>query len=134
MRRVGAAGRAMLVAAAAADVGRAGSGAAPPPSAAVHARVARNRSIDRTASWSAKAATLTPPELETVTLKDPKDYKIIGKPIRGVDEPPIVTGKPIFGIDVTVPGMLLRRLREVPGVRRQGRDARTSTRSRRCRA
>jgi isoquinoline 1-oxidoreductase beta subunit len=41
----------------------------------------------------------------TVKLKDPKDFKIIGKPIGGVDSPKIVRGEPIFGIDVSVPGM-----------------------------
>jgi len=54
----------------------------------------------------AKAATITPPALETVKLKDPKDFRIIGKPTRSVDNQSIVTGKPIFGIDLTLPGML----------------------------
>jgi isoquinoline 1-oxidoreductase beta subunit len=52
-----------------------------------------------------EAAKVPPPNPMTLKLKDPKDFKIIGKPIGGVDSPRIVKGEPIFGIDVTVPGM-----------------------------
>ena len=54
---------------------------------------------------AAKAAKVAPPDLKTVMLKDPKDYTIIGKSVGGIDSPKVVTGQPLFGIDVTVAGM-----------------------------
>lgn len=53
---------------------------------------------------AAKAATLTPPE--TVTLKDPADWRIIGKPVPRLDTVDKVTGKLRYGADIKLPGML----------------------------
>lgn len=52
------------------------------------------------------AATLAVPAKDAVRLKDPKDFKLLGTRIGGVDNPAIVTGKPLFGIDVQLPGLL----------------------------
>jgi isoquinoline 1-oxidoreductase beta subunit len=103
LRRAGAAGRQMLVTAAAQTLGvpeaelTTGGGA-------VHHHASRRRL--GYGELVAKAGTLSPPDLERVTLKDPKDFTIIGRPIGGVDNHKVVTGQPLFGIDITVPGML----------------------------
>lgn len=53
-----------------------------------------------------KASSLPVPDPGSVLLKDAKDYKLLGTRIGGIDNPGIVTGKPLFGIDVQLPGML----------------------------
>lgn len=55
---------------------------------------------------AATAATLPVPAKEAVKLKDPKDYKLLGRRIPQIDTRAIVTGAPLFGLDVRLPGML----------------------------
>ena len=103
MRRVGAVGRAMLITAAA-DTWN-----VPPAECATEKGVVRHRASNRSLSYgelATKAASVTPPDLATIPLKDPRTFTIIGSRVRGVDTHAIVTGTPMYGIDVTMPGML----------------------------
>src|SRR5262249_23181158 len=63
----------------------------------------------RRATYSERAdaaARLTPPDPATVSLKDPKDFRLIGKPMPRKDVPPKVDGRAQYGIDKQVPDML----------------------------
>jgi isoquinoline 1-oxidoreductase subunit beta len=103
MRRVGAGVRATLVAAAAELWNVPASELTTASGTVHHARTNRSIGYGRIAT---RAAALTPPDAATLTLKDPKDYKIIGQRIPGVDNHAIVTGQPLYGIDVAMPGLL----------------------------
>src|SRR5258708_6542449 len=59
-----------------------------------------------------KAAKLTPPE--NAPLKDPKDFKLIGKATHRLDTSGKVNGSAVFGIDVKVPGMLTATVLRCP--------------------
>jgi len=111
LRRVGAAGRAMLVAEAAEVWG------VKPAECSTASGVVQHRPSGRKLGYGAlagKAASLPVPDLATLRLKNPKEFKIVGRPTPGVDSPLIVAGKPLFGIDVTVPGMLYAVFQKCP--------------------
>lgn len=58
------------------------------------------------------ASKMTPPA--NVTLKDRKDFKIIGKPLGNLEIKNIITGKPIFGSDFHRDGMVLAMVQRPP--------------------
>jgi isoquinoline 1-oxidoreductase beta subunit len=49
-----------------------------------------------------------------VPLKDPKDWKIIGKPMKRLDTVDKLTGKQIYGADIKLPGMLNASIKACP--------------------
>ena len=109
LRAAGATARAMLIAAAASewDVPAAECRAA--NGVVSHAPSGRKTTFGRVAAAAAK---LEPPR--AVKLKDPKDWKIAGQPVRRVEIPEIVTGGIRYGIDAQLPGMAYAAIAQCP--------------------
>jgi isoquinoline 1-oxidoreductase beta subunit len=111
LRRVGAVARAMLIQAAATAWNCAPGDCHTAPGQVIHKTSGKKASY---ASLAAQCASVTPPDPKSLTLKDPKTYRIIGTPIAQYDTQKIVTGQPLFGIDVRRPGMLFATFERAP--------------------
>jgi isoquinoline 1-oxidoreductase subunit beta len=101
MRTAGATAREMLIAAAAQKWGVDAADCHAENGAVVHTATKRRLTYG---SLAEAAGQLTPPT--NVKLKDPSEFKVIGKPIKRLDTPDKVCGKAMFGIDARRPGML----------------------------
>src|SRR4029077_14886004 len=112
VRRGGAAARLMLVQAAA-DQWKVPAGElAVSEGVITHAASGRKTSYGKVAAAAAK---LTPPDPKTIKLKDPKDWKIAGKPVKRLDTADKLNGTKVYAIDVKLPGMLLSAVKKSPG-------------------
>jgi isoquinoline 1-oxidoreductase subunit beta len=103
MRQTGAAARAMLVQAAALRWGVDARELTTARGRILHEATGRSLGYGEVAS---AAARLSPPDPTAVSLKEPAQFTIIGRPTVGVDSARIVRGEPIFGVDTRLPGML----------------------------
>ena len=103
LRRAGAAGRQMLIEAAAATWKVKAADCSAEDSVVTHTPTGRTLGYGALAE---RAARLPVPDLNKVTLKDESKFKIIGTSVVDPDKARIVAGAQPFGIDVKVPGML----------------------------
>jgi isoquinoline 1-oxidoreductase beta subunit len=63
---------------------------------------------------AAAAAKITPPDPKDIKLKDPKDWKIAGKPLKRLDTADKLNGSKVYAIDVKLPGMLNAAIKDAP--------------------
>jgi isoquinoline 1-oxidoreductase subunit beta len=111
VRRGGAAARMMLLQAAAdqwkVPVGELGVA----DGVITHAASGRRTTYGKVAAAAAK---LTPPDPKSITLKDPKDWKIAGKPVKRLDTANKLDGSKVYAIDLRLPGMLHAAVKACP--------------------
>ncbi len=122
VRKGGAAARMMLLQAAAEQLEGAGRPSSPSPTAS--SRTPSRAARTTYGKVAAAAAKLPTPDLKDIKLKDPKDWKVAGKPAKRLDTIDKLTGKQLYAIDVKLPGMLSASIMDAPGVRRQGQELR----------
>ncbi len=109
VRKGGATARVMLVQAAADRWKVPASECSAASSVITHGPSGRTVSYGKVALDAAK---LAPPA--DVTLKDPKDWKLVGKPLARLDTVDKTTGAQVYGSDLKLPGMLNAAIKDCP--------------------
>jgi len=109
VRKGGAAARQMLIQAAANQWKVPAAECKAEASVITHMPTGRKTTYGKVADAASK---LEPPK--DVKLKDPKDWKIIGKPVARLDTADKITGKQVYAIDVKLAGMLNASIMDAP--------------------
>ena len=108
-RKVGAAAREMLITAAAKQWN------VPESECYAENATIKHKPSGKSLGYGALVETASKLEVpKNPTLKDPKDFKILGKSVKRADVPMKVTGKAVFGIDVEVPNMVYASVERCP--------------------
>ena len=111
VRRGGAAARIMLLQAAADEW------KVPVGELAVANGIITHTASNRSTSYgkvAAAAAKLEAPDPKGIKLKDPKDWKVAGKPLKRLDTADKLDGSKVYAIDVKLPGMLCAAIKDCP--------------------
>jgi isoquinoline 1-oxidoreductase beta subunit len=111
LRQAGAGAKAMLIAAAAQQWAVDPSQITAQDSVLTHAASGKSATYG---SLAAAAAKMPVPDPKRLKLKTRAEYRLIGKAYRGVDDPKVVSGQPLFGIDVQRPGMVYANYTKCP--------------------
>ena len=111
MRQGGAAARTVLLQAAANQWGVAVSEVTVSKGVITHTGTGRKLTYGKVASAAAK---LTAPDPKTLVLRDPRQWKIAGKPLKRVDTALKVMGKQNYAIDIRLPGMVYAAIQASP--------------------
>ncbi len=111
VRQGGAAARMMLLQAAADDLKVTVSEVTVANGIITHAATGRWTSYGKVAAAAAK---LTPPDAKSIKLKNPKDWKIAGKPMMRLDTADKLNGSKVYSIDLKLPGMLNAAIKACP--------------------
>jgi isoquinoline 1-oxidoreductase beta subunit len=111
VRRGGAAARLLLMQAAANQWGVPVGELSVADGVITHAGSKRSISYGKVA---AAAAQLPAPDLKSIKLKEPKDWKVAGKPVKRLDTADKLDGRKVYAIDVKLPGMLNAAIRQCP--------------------
>ncbi len=109
VREAGAAARTVLIQAAANEWKVPASECSAANSVITHQPSGRKTTYGKVAE---AAARLEAPK--NVPLKDPKDWKLVGKGVKRLDTADKLTGKQIYGIDIKMPGMLVATIKDSP--------------------